>query len=65
VRGRIGLLGHEPLLYRDPHGRENLVYHARLHRLAADVSTSCSTRSGCTGAPRIQCARSAAAWFSA
>jgi heme exporter protein A len=32
VRGRIGLLGHEPLLYRDLTGRENLVYHARLHR---------------------------------
>jgi heme exporter protein A len=34
VRGRIGLLGHEPLLYRDLTGRENLVYHARLHRVA-------------------------------
>ncbi len=33
VRGRIGLLGHEPLLYRDLTGRENLVYHARLHRV--------------------------------
>jgi ABC-type multidrug transport system ATPase subunit len=33
VRGRVGLLGHEPLLYRDLSGRENLVYHARLHRL--------------------------------
>jgi heme exporter protein A len=32
IRGRIGLLGHEPLLYRDLTGRENLVYHARLHR---------------------------------
>jgi ABC-type multidrug transport system ATPase subunit len=31
VRGRIGLLGHEPLLYRDLSGRENLRYHARLH----------------------------------
>jgi heme exporter protein A len=34
VRGRIGLLGHEPLLYRDLTGRENLTYHARLHRVA-------------------------------
>ncbi len=34
VRGRLGLLGHEPLLYRDLTGRENLVYHARLHRVA-------------------------------
>ena len=32
VRGRLGLLGHEPLLYRDLTGRENLAYHARLHR---------------------------------
>ena len=31
VRGRIGLLAHEPLLYRDLTGRENLRYHARLH----------------------------------
>jgi heme exporter protein A len=31
VRPRIGLLGHEPLLYRDLTGRENLRYHARLH----------------------------------
>ena len=33
VRGRIGLLGHEPLLYRDLTARENLGYHARLHRV--------------------------------
>jgi heme ABC exporter ATP-binding subunit CcmA len=31
VRGRIGYLGHEPLLYRDLTGRENLRFHARLH----------------------------------
>jgi heme exporter protein A len=31
VRARVGLLGHEPLLYRDLTGRENLHYHARLH----------------------------------
>ncbi|MGI8559102.1 MAG: heme ABC exporter ATP-binding protein CcmA [Solirubrobacteraceae bacterium] len=31
VRGRIGLLGHEPLLYRALSARENLRYHARLH----------------------------------
>jgi heme exporter protein A len=31
VRGRIGLLAHEPLLYRDLSGRENLRFHARLH----------------------------------
>jgi ABC-type multidrug transport system ATPase subunit len=33
VRGRIGLLGHDPLLYRELSGRENLRYHARLHRV--------------------------------
>jgi heme ABC exporter ATP-binding subunit CcmA len=29
--GKVGYLGHEPLLYRDLSGRENLRYHARLH----------------------------------
>jgi heme exporter protein A len=36
VRGKLGLLGHEPLLYRDLNGRENLRYHADLHRVAHD-----------------------------
>jgi heme exporter protein A len=31
LRGRIGFLGHEPLLYRDLSGRENLRFQARLH----------------------------------
>jgi heme exporter protein A len=31
VRGRLGLLAHDPLLYNDLTGRENLIYHARLH----------------------------------
>ena len=31
VRGRVGLLAHEPLLYRDLSARENLRFHARLH----------------------------------
>jgi heme exporter protein A len=34
IRGRLGLLAHEPLLYRDLSGRENLAYHARLHGAA-------------------------------
>jgi heme exporter protein A len=29
--GKVGYLGHEPLLYRDLSARENLSYHARLH----------------------------------
>jgi heme exporter protein A len=33
ARGRIGFLGHEPLLYRDLSGRENLRFQARLHGL--------------------------------
>lgn len=33
ARGRIGYLGHEPLLYRDLTGRENLVLQARLNGL--------------------------------
>jgi len=32
--GRVGYLGHEPLLYRELSGRENLHYHARLHGVA-------------------------------
>ena len=32
--GQVGYLGHEPLLYRDLTARENLRYHARLHRVA-------------------------------
>jgi heme exporter protein A len=35
VRPKIGLLAHEPLLYRDLTGRENLHYHARLHGVAS------------------------------
>ncbi len=36
VRGRLGLLGHAPLLYRDLSGRDNLRYHARLHGVSFD-----------------------------
>ncbi len=35
VRGKIGLLSHDPLLYRDLSARENLDYHARLHGVPA------------------------------
>jgi len=33
VRGRVGYLAHEPLLYRDLSVRDNLRFHARLHKL--------------------------------
>ena len=35
VRGKVGLLSHDPLLYRDLSARENLEYHARLHGVPA------------------------------
>jgi heme exporter protein A len=40
LRGKVGFLGHEPLLYRDLTGRENLRFHARLYgipRAAAEA----------------------------
>ncbi|HEY4996581.1 MAG TPA: ABC transporter ATP-binding protein [Solirubrobacteraceae bacterium] len=36
VRGRVGLLAHEPLLYRELTARENLSFHARLHGLSEE-----------------------------
>ena len=38
LRGRIGYLGHEPLLYRELSGRENLRFHARLHGIGGEDS---------------------------
>jgi heme exporter protein A len=40
VRGRIGFLGHDALLYRDLSGRENLNFHARLHGLSNEVAAA-------------------------
>src|ERR1700744_1020542 len=34
VRAQVGLLAHEPLLYRELTARENLDYHPRRHRVA-------------------------------
>ena len=36
VRGNIGYVGHESLLYRDLSIRQNLLFHARLHRVPPD-----------------------------
>ena len=36
VRGRVGYLGHESLLYRDLSVRQNLLFHARLHGVAPE-----------------------------
>jgi len=38
LRGRVGLLGHEPLLYRDLSGRENLRFHANLQGLRGEAA---------------------------
>lgn len=40
VRGRIGYLGHSPLLYRELSVRENLEFNARLHRLDAPTAAA-------------------------
>ncbi len=36
ARARVGYLGHDPLLYADLSGRENLLFHARLFRVAPE-----------------------------
>jgi len=38
LRGRIGYLGHEPLLYRDLSGRENLAFQASLQGLGGKAA---------------------------
>jgi heme exporter protein A len=36
LRGRVGLLAHDPLLYKELTPRENLDFHARLHGVARE-----------------------------
>jgi heme exporter protein A len=53
LRGRIGYLGHEPLLYRDLSGRENLRFHAHLHGLdAAEAAARIEAVLAATGMAR-------------
>jgi heme exporter protein A len=49
ARGRTGLLAHEPLLYRDLTVRENLRFHARLHRVDAARADALCERIGLGG----------------
>lgn len=49
VRGRVGLLAHEPLLYRDLTVRENLRFHARLHGVASGRVEELLDRVGLAG----------------
>ena len=73
LRGKIGYLGHEPLLYRDLTGRENLRFHAKLHGITGARprrgSRSCSPRStsptAATSAPTSSPPGCASAWRSA
>jgi heme exporter protein A len=52
IRGRVGLLGHEPLLYRELSPEQNLSYHARLHGVGRERveevldAVAISTRAG-------------------
>ena len=46
VRGRIGLLSHAPLLYRDLSARENLAFYARLHGVALERAAELLERVG-------------------
>jgi heme exporter protein A len=48
VRGRIGLLAHDPLLYRDLTPRENLRLHARLHGVPSARAEELLERVGLT-----------------
>jgi heme exporter protein A len=49
VRGRIGFVAHDPLLYLDLSGRENLRYHARLFGVADGRVEELLERTGMAG----------------
>ena len=58
MRGKVGLLAHEALLYRDLSARENLRFHARLHRVAGGARRGAAgARCACAAAPTTRCAR--------
>ena len=46
VRGAVGFLGHDPLLYRELTGRENLRFHARLHGVGEERIRELLERTG-------------------
>ena len=48
VRAKVGYLGHESLLYRDLSVRQNLLFHARLHRLQPEKVAESIDRVGLT-----------------
>src|SRR5439155_8018474 len=48
VRAQLGLLAHEPLLYRDLSGRENLRYQARLFGVDGGRAEDLLERTGMT-----------------
>jgi heme exporter protein A len=49
LRGKVGLVAHEPLLYRDLTPRENLRFQARLHGAAAERVDEVLDAVGMTG----------------
>jgi ABC-type multidrug transport system ATPase subunit len=52
ARGRIGYLGHQPLLYRELSVRENLEFNARLHGLGDGASSRIEELLGASGLGR-------------
>ena len=60
LRGRVGWLGHEPLLYRELTARENLRFHARLHGARRSASRRSLAGGGHVPARRRAAARALA-----